>query len=237
MINFMDLPREIRDRIYKLLLTVDAEIITHPTWFEEPTDFEAEGVTRPAVALLSVNKQIIVLYGNNTWRIPVDHDIRDLESYQGHEHLFRHITVHLDRRDTDVEDTRDRIEENYTQWASSTMEERMKLVHNDRLNSLRELVYCRALTIAANMRLIRSLVLVLDGLYCPSECCRLDLIKDLYEDFLCVFIPNPQTGLGPERCPQSLKEVRVAGLKSQAEKDLVYGEWGVKGAAVEQGTA
>lgn len=241
MAKFMDLPREIRDMIYKLLLTVGAEIVTHPTYYEDSTDFEAEGVNRPAVALLSVNKQIgaeaaAILYGNNTWRIrESDHYIRGLEIYQDHGHLFRHITIHLDRRDIEELETTNRIEQYQEQWASLTMEERMKLVHDERLDDLRQLIYRRGHIITSDMKLIRSLALVIDGLYCPSECCRLDIVKDLYDDFLCMFIPDPRTGLAPEEFPQL--EVRVTGLKSQAENDLVYGEWGIKGAAVEQDTA
>jgi len=243
MANFMDLPREIRDQIYKLLLTVGAEIVAHSAYFEKPTNFKAEGVIRPAVALLRVNKQIskeaaTILYGDNTWRIPdSDHYVRGLEIYLDHGHLFRHITIHLDRRDTDELDTTPGIERNYEHWASSTMEERMKSIHNHRLDVLKRSTYCRGLMIIADMTRIHSLVLVIGGLYCPSQCCRLDLINDLYDDFLCMFVPHPRTGLMAAMCPQSLKEVRVSGLKSQAEKDLVYGEWGIKGAAVEQDTA
>jgi len=52
-----------------------------------------------------------------------------------------------------------------------------------------------------------------------------------------MFDPEPKRLCSQVSCPQSLKDVRVTGLRSQAEKDIVYGEWGFKGAAVEQGTA
>jgi len=243
MANFTDLPREIRDQIYKLLLTVGAEIVAHPTCFEKPTDFEVEGVIRLAVALLRVNKQIsdeaaILLYGDNTWRIPNSfHYVRGSEIYQDHGILFRHITVHLDRRDTDEFHTTRRVRNIYERFASLTMVERMRHTHDDRSDNLSQSISIRGSLVVVHMSHIQSLTLVVDNLFCPSGCCRLDTIKNLYEDILHMFDPEPKRVLCQATCPRSLKDVRVTGLRSQAEKDLVYGEWGFKGAAVEQDTA
>lgn len=243
MAKFTDLPREIRDQIYKLLLTVGAELIAHPAYFEKPTNFKAEGVIRPAVALLSVNKQIsdevaTVFYGSDTWRIP-KHDRPSFKTgiYRIYGHLFRHITIHLDRRDTDEFYTTWRVEHIYESFASLTMVERMRYTHDDRSDSLSRSMSIRGSLVVDYMSHIQSLTLVVDNLYCPSGCCRLDTIKTLYEDFLLMFDPEPKGMFWQATCPQSLKDVRVTGLRSQAEKDLVYGEWGFKGAAVEQDTA
>lgn len=113
----------------------------------------------------------------------------------------------------------------------------MKSIHNHRLDVLKRSTYCRGLMIIADITRIHSLVPVVGGLYCLSECCRLDLIDDIHADFLCMFVPQSQNRLLAELCPQSSKEAGVAGLKSRAEKDLVYGGRGIKGAAVQQDTA
>jgi len=237
----MDLPREIRDQIYKFLLTAGAEIVAHPAYFEKPTNFEAEGVIRPVVALLRVNKQIgeeaaIILYGDNTWRIP-EPDQNNWKIYDKYGNEFRHVTVHLDRRDTDELYTTRRVERNYERLASLTMVERMRYTHDERSNTLSQSMSIRGFLVVNCLSHIQSLTLVVDNLYCPSGCCRLDTIKNLYENFLHMFDPEPKRLCSQVSCPQSLKDVRVTGLRSQAEKDIVYGEWGFKGAAVEQGTA
>lgn len=240
MANFMDLPREIRDQIYKLLLTVGVEIVAHPTYFEKLTKFRAKGVIRPAVALLRVNKQIggeaaIVLYGDNTWRIP-DPDRFESEIYEKYGNLFRHVTIHLDRRDIDTQITTRSVVRAHERLAPSTMDERMKRIHNDRLKYLGHLIYLKGLA-AGYMTCIQSLTLVLDNLYCPGGCCRFDIIKKLYQTILHKFDPNPRHKSRRITRIQSLKDVRVTGLIFQAERDLVYGKWGFQGAAVEEGTA
>lgn len=243
MANFTDLPREIRDQIYKLLLTVGAEIVAHPTYFQKRTNFEAEGANRPAVALLRLNKQIggeaaVVLYGNNTWRIAdSDRDARGSEIYEKYGNLFRHVTVHLDRRDTDEFFTTLRIEQTYERLASLKMDKRIKDTHDHRSEILDQFICARRSLIEDHMTYIQSLTLVVDNLYCPSGCCRFDIIRNLYRDFLHTFDPYRKSKHLLPLCPQWLEDVRVTGLIFQAERDLVYGKWGFQGAAVEEGTA
>lgn len=241
MTNFMDLPREIRDQIYVLLLTVGTEIVAHPTWFEESTNFEAEDVNRPTVALLRVNWQIsneaaAILYGHNTWRIP-DLAHLELNIYAKYGDQFRHVTVHLDRRDNDAHFTTRMVEETYERCISLPMLERIRKTHNHRLKKFEQSMSVRGTLVLRHMSRIQSLTIVVYNLYCPSGCCRLKVIKTLYENFLHLFEPEPENAAWDVVCPESLKDVRMTGLKSQAEKDLVYGEWGMKGAAVEQDAA
>ena len=67
-----------------------------------------KGFNRPAVAVLRVDKRIseeavIVLYGNNTWRCPVNWKLLKPSIYEKYGHISRQFAVHLDKRDTDDE--------------------------------------------------------------------------------------------------------------------------------------
>ena len=243
MANFLGLPLEVRDQIYKLSLIVGVEIVAHPDYFEKPTVFGEGEVSRPAVALLRVNKQIYeeaaaVFYGKNNWRIPnVSRPSVDDEIYYKYGHLFRQVTVHLDRRDIDEYLTTKELKDFHRDFAPSTMDQRLVLFHTSRRDYLSGSIETRQFLLGGFMKHIQSFTLVVGNLYCSSGCCRLEIIEnDVCNFFLRDLLPAPETGDSAAACPH-LKEVRVIGLKTHEERELVYGKGGALEAAVKHGKA
>lgn len=68
-LDFLELPREIRDMIYRFCLEVGYEIIPYPTIHK--SKFRGP---KPLITILSLNKQVRtearpILYSNNKWQI------------------------------------------------------------------------------------------------------------------------------------------------------------------------
>lgn len=237
MFNFMGLPRELRDEVYKLCLTVGAEIVAYPSRFQAPTDFTADGVSRPTVALLRVNKQIggeaaIVLYGENVWRLQgllLLFDKRFHRMFWEHGHELRHLTLTLDRRDMKPLDS-EFLHEIHT-WTPQELGSRTpsEFIHDIQLEHLRNAIELIQEDLADHMKNIQSLTLKVDELFCVNGCCRSSLVEYVFDNsrMWSTSTTSAHPGIAVASNFPRLKKLQVTGIVTDEEKTIVKEAWGI----------
>ena len=222
MAGFLDLPREIRDGIYKLCLLVDAEIVAHPDYFETATNFSVEGVNRPAVALLRVNRQVgqeaaAVLYGSNIWRIPnhcrLIKEDRPPTVYERYGPFFRQVTIRLDNRDMDSKPTEKQFSRHIPRRPSKFDRDMARFHDNCRRNMYQDIEE-RASLLHNYMHKLQSILVAVDNLRCSEGCCRLPFLNNisLWINML------PAQVNDPSKTIFSVPLIRMTGLRTETER-------------------
>ena len=250
---FLRLPYEIRLIIYNYALLVDYEIIPYPSPYrvQKPSlkfsrlqrrflkyGYFTHGPSSPklpSLNLLAVNKQIFeetapILYGKNTWRMPVvaggklfrwrDHNV-----FIRHAELFRHISVKFDWRGmTDL------VYHGYlyhkgvsnSEWCEYEYPwHRGRVFHSDLWETVQNCSVLHKIYGDMSQLLphVTSLVVDVDQLYCARGCCRGKVLgRWLRNGFV--------ASLGKDIMNSSLSRVVFTGLKSAEEKEIVYLDWG-----------
>lgn len=175
--RLLTIPQEIRDEILGYCLIYDGELIPYPTWYELEDGHVDKTKEMPCVNLLAVNKSIRaeavqILYGRNTWRIPMAHHwnvtLGGLTDFEQH---FRNVTLNLDFRMVDSKELLQITKQLLTAPRSITLAERMKFVHDLRLGAMHQrLVGVVELLFDFGLK---SLRLDFTNCFDPNGCCRI----------------------------------------------------------------
>lgn len=231
-LRFLEFPRETRDMIYEQVLVRASEIVPYPgTW-----EVEAASESPPSPALLRVSKQLAnearpILYGKNQWRLPVHSQHPTIFSL--YPLLFRDITTFFDGRDL-TEDHKAHLalachsmpDSNFT--VNNIEAAKARMIHSMYLADISD-AWASKQTLLLRMRQLRSLLINVAGLLCPSGCCRYKVLKDnLYKAAL----RKLSRDLLGERTWQYFQwsngfpSIRFVGLLSEAERTLIHGTYG-----------
>ena len=196
----------------------------------------------PSVALLGVSKRIqeeaaVVLFGMNVWRLSiVEHRGMWEEKYLWYHYAqhFRHITTHMSMNNAGnrLQITKDtRATGKKENWSFDKMQ---RSIHETGCQYMYDTFEWRR-EILIEMRL-KSLVFSVENLFCPSGCCRGDMIYSFCE------------GMGDEgpwhrleidkRVAELFKlvsveekrktDIKVLGLEDHLEKMIFMQRWGLE---------
>jgi len=231
--HFLVCPREVRDMIYNLVLVGDSEIVPYPGIWE----FEAASKSHPSPALLAVSKQLAyearpILYGKNQWRLPA-HTEYGLSIFSLHRLLFRDVTAFFDGRDLPDGD-RAELALNCHSLPDSCFRvkdveaAKARQIHSTYLTEI-SYIWSRKHALLDGMRQLRSLLINVEGLVCPSGCCRYKVLKDnLYQAALRE-LSRDLLGKRTWRYFQwssDFPSIRFVGLLSEAERTLIHDTYG-----------
>ena len=218
--NFLGLPREIRDQIYKCCLVAEFDIVMHPEEYEisDVPSFWVD--SQPCVSLLQLNWQIYretfpVFYGKNTFRMPTDVQYNTI--YQKYGQYIHHITVHLDYREvTDAEKQAIAIAEHMapdTAFAPTRPDAaRWRHIHKRHLDLMTSKWQPRRNFIRLHMTALDTIKLDLSWYYCPGLCCRKAIIySDLFHQFV----------NGSRNWIQNGGRIEVHGLATDLEENVL----------------
>ena len=229
---FFHVPIEVRDVIYDLTLTVDAEIIPYPGHWESKLVLPAHF----SLKLLLVCKRMteearLVLYGKNQWRLPAVMSHQRPANYDciftRHPLLFRNVTAFFDSRDLSH---RERIKQAISIQSKPDSSFRVKnitaakarAVHSCHLWSI-SMVWYNKQALVLKMRNLRSLVLNVEYLLCPGGCCRYKVLKDAFYWYVLKDILHQKCSIYYDWKPSKME---IVGLLSHEERVLVHEEFG-----------
>lgn len=230
--HFLGCPREVRDMIYDLVLVGDSEILPYPgTW-----ELKAASKPHPSPALLAVSKKLAdearpILYGKNHWRLPALS--RHISIFTLHPMLFRDVTSAFDGRD---------LSENHKAHLAlrchSTPDSNFR-VNNVEAAKARQIHTMYLADISADwsckhallyrMQGLRSLVINVAGLLCPSGCCRYKVLKDNFYQAALRELSRDLLGKQTWRYfhfHTGFLNIRFVGLLSEAERTLIHETYG-----------
>lgn len=199
--SFERLPPEIREMIYKFCLCVEGTVIPYPDDLDR-----LDKRCLPAVALLAVSRSIReealpVLFGMNTWRINGEieepADLTDDDEYdedkcdllwKRYGSRIKHIELIYSFRSVEVPDYYGAFVEAHQQ-SHLNRTERADLVHSDILDALNiywedmkaKMGYCTS---------IKSIKIDILELFCPFGCCRKDIVRDVFRNYIMTVAPN-----------------------------------------------
>lgn len=230
---FLETPREVRDMIYNLVLVGDSEIVPYPGKWES----SAVSKSHPSPALLAVSKQIAdearpVLYGKNQWRLPAHTRYRD-SIFSLHPLLFRDVTEFFDGRDLPEDDrvvlARYRHSRPDSFFRAKDVEAaKARQIHSTYLAEV-SCYWARKQALLYSMGQLRSLLINVEGLFCPSGCCRYKVLKDDLYRFGLRALSSELLGKCERRFVRwfnGFPDIRVVGLLSEAERTLIHDTYG-----------
>jgi len=230
---FLECPREVRDMIYNLVLVGDSEIVPYPgTW-----ELEAASKSHPSPALLAVSKQLAdearpILYGKNQWRLPA-HTEYGPSIFSLHPILFRDVTAFFSGRDL-PDGERAELALNCHSLPDSSFRvkdveaAKARQIHTTYLVEVAYYWSCKQALILG-MKQLRSLLINVEGLLCPSGCCRHKVLKDsLYSTSLRELssILLGKSRRGYFKGLHGIPNIRFVGLVSEAERTLIHDTYG-----------
>ena len=235
MASLTSLPRELRDKIYLHCdLALGIEIIAYPTPYETTSKaYQESKKGYPSAALLRTNKTIgdearEVLFGGNTWRLPLfplpQHNI----FAQKYRSLFRSFSVVFNFRDC-LDSHKNAISNaiygrgfHFFEWGS-VFARRRTLVHDPFLRQLQIDWEHKACLI--RMHQVHTVILDFKDFCCPSQCCRFQLLMPngaLFDSCLQHHMPPALECWHGEPLPTIL----VKGLQGWSEGMLMYKKYG-----------
>lgn len=205
MIDFMGFPREVRDMIYARALCVDGVIAPYKEKYVVEGDYAGPA---PTVALLAVSTQLRdealpVLYGKNTWRVnALDPSIGQDDPLEGEsdETYTLHLVTYSSRvnirtvwsslpkgharlqlsRGGDRTDSIIYVHTLQHQHSSGRLQRRLHNIDNLTLTG-NWIIKSNVLSYMSNLT---SILINIANLFCPMGCCRLSLVRDLFELYL-----------------------------------------------------
>ena len=240
--QFLGLPREIRDMIYHFALEVDYEIIPYPTIHE--SKFRG---TRPAIALLRVNKQVRtearpILYSNNEWQIGDRPEFSiDAGAYPNlfqvvDNSLFKHVVIKFSGDDVPMLSTQTlslaahyhaRLEQELLNSGVIMTEEEKRQWRAGEMHNLNYQTLLRTWnTRVSLLRMMKDLKTVrvdFNTCYCPSGCCRLRMFQAHPVERCLQRLPKPG-----KHSRNQQTEVYFHGIESKEECQIIYDNYGFR---------
>ena len=224
--SFMQLPLEIRREIYRHCLVAQGPINPHPATFGPPK-YATDEANKPSVQLLRANKQIEaeaadVLYSENQWVVPVFHFPRNAAMIPNKYYArWRHVIIYIDYRNFDGATWAKVVALSHRMLPGQQSEARLADIHR-RLQVFIAFEICmRCLSGPWDINRLHTLALDLEYTYCALGCCRLEIMED--QVFRVLFPLRPL----PLNAVDKVQRILVRGLKSQEERDLACGTWGL----------
>lgn len=240
--HLLGIPPEIRDAILELCLVVEGPINPYPAYYESKDPF-AETSRQPDVALLKVNKAVNqeateILYSKNTWRLNL-HDVEDASDtpmmysltngtiWAVNQKHIRHLFTSFDMRDF-TSDTALA----FAQYAHRkrldgiTQQERREGIHSNMIEELLSICTWKYKLIL-NLPAV-SVIFDLKNLYCPTGCCRADLLGRLCDIIFHRLASHGQPAARKEVShlfTNSETKYTIIGLERRAERNLVLDCW------------
>ena len=230
--SILSLPRKVRDMVYHLCLVVEYVIVPYPRTNE--TKFQG---SRPCIALLEVSKIIRaearpILYRHNKWQ--ADSSPSHLGILYYFNQCFEHVVLKLSA-DDDVQarrisnisqihgdldellfrDGRDLTEVERTQ-------ERAKEIHR-RLLDVVKISWHLKMAIVWRLYHLRSITIDVSRLFCPTGCCRLEILRKNPFGRLMDWLMNRDGHSHTDEI-----KVFFVGLRNKKESRLMYKEYGFK---------
>ncbi|MCJ1459674.1 hypothetical protein MMC28_010053 [Mycoblastus sanguinarius] len=201
-------------------------------------------VERPCFALLAVNSMIqaeaaTILFGKNTWRLAyTPHDCVEVYSFWDRcTKYLRHLVIKFDFRDVGSKQLLEINQSCMRELPSSGHFEEIDrdtgdAIHNQRISCL--ITTFERKTGLLALTDLKSLSLDFQNLFCPSGCCRDNIISICFS-FLTdrgpwnLDRPDFSTSLGsvPEFLTRRLTDVKISGLHGIKEKKHVKCIWGL----------
>lgn len=230
--HFLECPREIRDMIYNLVLVGDSEILPYPgTW-----EVRAASKPHPSPALLAVSKQLAdearpILYGKNHWRLPAVS--RHISIFTLHPLLFREVTSSFDGRSlSEAEKSclallcHSEPDSNFR--VKDIEAAKARQIHSMFLSQITDDWICKNMLLH-DMKRLRSLLINVEGLLCPSGCCRYKVLKDNFYQAALRELSRDLLGKRSWRSfywHNGFPSIHFVGLRSEAERTLIYDTYG-----------
>ena len=224
--------------IYKLVLVVDHELTPHAAHWV--FDSNPKPHPQPATALLRVCKAITeearpVLYGENKWRLTTT-SWRGKELFARYSMLFRHITIVLDGRDLSENDKHDIALDVHEDPHSDLGTKNIfaagaRMIHEMYIDEVEKL-WKEKIDYLMDMGNLKSFVIDVKNVLCPSRCCRRKMIKNsLYK---VLFEQLPHNGgrtlfNAPWLWPNGLPKMQIVGLMSTGERKMICDTYGFPG--------
>lgn len=185
---FTKLPREMRDRIYKLSLITDIEIVMYPQAYEmdDLPDFGKD--EKPLVALLAVDKQMRletadIFYMKNTFRLPMTSANRD--HFRNYEPLLHNVVLRLDSRMVSEAEKHAIAVTEHNKPDTDFAAARPTAARWRHIHKLHIELFAAKWTdqrdFILELKSIKNLTFDMKFFYCPGLCCRIDIFRhDLY---------------------------------------------------------
>lgn len=244
MSRFLQLPLEIRNIIYKYCLVVNYVITPYPSGYESyklamlrkaiKTGLR-ERVSEPelpAVSILQVSKQLHretspILYGQNCWKHPQFYSNCGTECvcsiFDIHGAFFKNIEMRFDWRENNfqtnymiLDDDSAILDETFPNFEQYSHSERVECLH-ETFSSFE--FHAASRDVSHLLFHLDSLVIDVTRLYCSLGCCREPVfLKYFQDDFMEHLVKNILRS--------NIKTVKITGLRSDKEKELIYKEWG-----------
>lgn len=246
--TFEGLPTEVREIILEYCLCVEGDIVPFPTHYEgkgsRPTSDDAsltgewkEATTIPAVALLGVNQRtcnesLRILFGKNVWRLSYDTtDGKDREQafWTQHIKLFRHVCTQFTMNDISGRNLREITHDATEVHGYADSDERTTMIHDERIIALMDSWQWKA-DLLEKMTL-KTLVLGLQDLFCPSGCCRIDTMSvriDVMGQRGPWYLLDEDIESIPDVKEKLKTRVEVKGLSQEIEHKLLMRMWGAR---------
>lgn len=188
-----------------------------------------------SVVLLGVNKKIkceaaSILFGRNVWRLSY-HGEGDLagELFLYYQRDMRHVACKFDIRDVSTKELM-RISQRHMLKASNheatsgsriycpTDADLKAIIHNERLKRMTSSWTRRCRTMAGMS--LESVVFDIGNLYCPSGCCREEVIEQ-FSSFMAMFRPWLRRETTSWREWKHKTDFRVVGFLNENERAVV----------------
>lgn len=211
----------------------------------------------PSVALLGVNKTVQedaarILFGKNTWHlsfIGYGHEVgEEAQFWHRYAKFFRHISTRFSMHDVDPREVTQVTKHRHSSPGSYAGRKLRDVMHEDRIDSM-DCTFAWKKRRLSKMNLA-SLVLHVDDLFCPSGCCRTEMLDLLCENmgrespwYASKPSGSPMTYFRKsdtcieyvqDICTQRQKLVEIVGLVGDEEKAIFekgWG-WGLKGESI-----
>lgn len=235
MLDFLGLPREIRDMIYENALCIDGVLAPYKEHWKVKGDYDGPP---PTVALFVVNKQIQseaapILIGKNTWRITsvipdyivdarrTESGVEYMDFFERYGEFFRNVTLNYDYQANTVLDhhvrPEDRMEmvEDVHEKIRASRQDRMVNLHDYALEDLRA-DWEGLNDVLQTLTNLASIAINIENLYCPFGCCRLEVVEQLLTEYLL-----ETRSVEPAFLALSASHIAVVGAKNQEERALI----------------
>ena len=195
---FLDLPRELRDQIYGYCLLIRDPIVIQTGHSQQATAPWYWGLSRPALALLGVNRQINeeatpIYYVKNRWQMPPDYSVEpDFGFYEKHGSLIRHVIFSDFGLEMEV-------------FGFALMQDESEHLYESYLRPEGSSLAVRRACLVRHMGRLTTLTLPLSSsVYNLGSSCRLNTLEYVWTGLLSGLIPTQHH----ESSIPSLKEIR-----------------------------